>query len=450
MNKIEHFLQSKYYVALVVILSMVAFIARDSYQYINTYIMVSFLVMLALILSLMKNTLYTLPLAFGLLYTYNLQNPNLDTISSFNIIYVIVIFVLGGLIIHLIRFKPKFEKGVLTLPYIIFAILYLIPMIYRPFTWTLFQLSFIGTIYLLVYQFYLSTSKPLKDFSIYVLFGFSLLLLFEMSYQIGLGFFTNNIDLPIRERISLGMRASWFNGDFGWANINDAAIHITLLLGAQFYFVIRYKTRILFWVFPLLTGFAILLSASRGGYLSMFLSFIIYLTLVLKNINKAGLIRLFIVILIVGISSYFLLPIFEEAFDIAIQGGFDDLDSFTSSRITLYNHALDIFRQYPLFGAGWEAMTDIGNPNRIQVFHSTIFHALAVMGSFGLLGLIYYFYVSFKFLLTKKTLLKTLMFVGILVSQIHGLIDNTMFMLIYTLVTILIFVSLEKMDKASV
>ena len=41
------------------------------------------------------------------------------------------------------------------------------------------------------------------------------------------------------------------------------------------------------------------------------------------------------------------------------------------------------------------------------------------------------------------------MFVGILISQIHGLYDNTMFMLIYTLATIFIFVLLEnELEKA--
>ena len=43
-----------------------------------------------------------------------------------------------------------------------------------------------------------------------------------------------NLELTLRERVSLGMRSSWYNGDFGWANINDVAIHITLLFGAQF------------------------------------------------------------------------------------------------------------------------------------------------------------------------------------------------------------------------
>jgi O-antigen ligase len=181
----------------------------------------------------------------------------------------------------------------------------------------------------------------------------------------------------------------------------------------------------------------------------MALSILIYTILVLRHVDKWGFVNFIIMVVTVSVASYFILPVFEEAFEIAIQGGFDDLDQFSSSRITLYKHALEIFKDYPLFGGGWEAMTDIGNPDRIQVFHSTIFHTLAVMGSFGLIALGYYFFISFKYLLSNRTLIKTLMFVGILISQIHGLYDNTMFMLIYTLATIFIFVLLEnELEKA--
>jgi O-antigen ligase len=140
----------------------------------------------------------------------------------------------------------------------------------------------------------------------------------------------------------------------------------------------------------------------------------------------------------------------EIAYEIAIQGGLDDLDSFTSNRLTLYRHALDIYKEFPVFGGGWEAMTDIGNPDRIQVFHSTLFHTLAVMGTFGLLGLVYYFYQTFKFLFQHRFVVKSLILIGIIVSQIHGLIDNTMYMLIYTLATLLIFAMLETIDNKTV
>ncbi len=289
--------------------------------------------------------------------------------------------------------------------------------------------------------------KTDESYMMRVLFFASLLLLAELAYNIGLGYFLENLDKPLRERISLGMKASWYHGDFGWANINDVVIHITLLMGAQFYFIVKYPKNILYWIFPLLTGFIVFVSASRGGYLSIALSFMLYIPYVLKKTNKWGILNMIYAFILVGLTLYELRLVVEIAYEIAIQGGFEDLDSFSSSRITLYKHALDIYKEFPVFGGGWEAMIDIGNPDRIQVFHSTLFHTLAVMGTFGLLGLFYYFYQTFKYLFTKRNLAKSLILIGIIVSQIHGLIDNTMYMIIYTLATLMLFSMLETVEN---
>lgn len=443
MTIIKRFLQSNLYILLVTLLAFIAFISTGEYQVFNTIAMIVLLVMFASVLAFFRDTSPVLPIAFGLIYSYNTTNPNLNTISEFNLIYLIVIFVIGGLVTHIIRFRPKPKKGILYWSYILFAVAYFVPMIYRPFTWTLFQLSFISIVYLLIYVLLGSTLKPTKSYMMKILFAASVLLVMEMLFKIGTGYLDMSTELPILERIKEGMRTSWHNGDFGWGNINDVAIHITLLMGAQIYYIISFKKRTYYWFIPLVTVVVILLSASRGGYISMALSIIFYGILIFKDANKWTWINFVITALLAVILGVLMMPILVEAYDLAIQGGFNDLDQFSSSRITLYKHALSLFKDYPLFGAGWEAMIDIGNPDRIQVFHSTVFHTLAVMGLFGMFALIYYFYVSFKFLFTNKNLPKTLLGIGILISQIHGLYDNTQFMLIYTIASIFIFTLLE-------
>ena len=447
MNKLKTFLQSNIYITSVFVLAFIAFISTGEYQIYNTIAMSFLLIVFALILSFSKNTIYVVPITFALLYSYNTTNPNLGTISGFNFIYLIVIFVIGGLITHIIRFRPKPKIGVLTLSFGLFVIAYFIPMIYRPFTWTLFQLSAVSIIYLLIYVLLGSTIKPNKDFMMKTIFAASLLLVAEMGFQIGQGFFEFSKEIPVLERFSQGMRTSWGKGDYGWGNINDVVIHVVLLMGAQIYHLITYKKHLIFWFFPLLTVFIVFLSASRGGYISMSISFIIYGFLVFKHADRRTWINFSITLFISVILIILMFPVIIEAYELAIQGGFDNLDQFSSSRLTLYRHAIDLFKKYPLFGIGWEGMIDIGNPDRIQVFHSTIFHTLAVMGLFGFGILIYYFFISFKFLFTNRTLPKTLIGIGILVSQIHGLYDNTQFMLIYTLSTIVLFTMLEPLEK---
>jgi hypothetical protein len=450
MKKLEAFLKSNLFLILVNSLAFFGFISRGENQIYNLYVLFVFLILLALLLIWVKNTIYTIPIAFGIMYGYNMQNPNLNTINAFGWVHLIPIFVFVAIFVHLLRFRPKFKIGILTKPYLWIAIAYFGSIFYVPISSTYLQLTSIGLLYLIGYQFYRQTMKTDESFMMRVLFFASLLLLAELSYNIGLGFFLENLDKPIRERISLGMRASWFHGDFGWANINDVVIHITLLMGAQFYFIIKHPKNILYWITPLLTGFVVFVSASRGGYLSMFLSFLIYVPYVIKKTNKWGILNMIYAFLLVGLVLYELRLLVEIAYEIAIQGGLDDLDSFTSNRLTLYKFALDIYKEFPVFGGGWAAMTDIGNPDRIQVFHSTLFHTLAVMGTFGLMGLFYYYHQTFKFLFTHRFVVKSLMLIGILVSQIHGLIDNTMYMLIYTVATLLIFSMLETIDNKTV
>lgn len=447
MKKIEVFLQSNLFLILVNGLAFFGFISRGENQIYNTYVLVGFLILLSMLLILFKNTIYIVPIALGIMYGYNTQNPNLNTISDLGFVYLIPAFALSSIVIHWIRFKPKFKKGVLTKPYLWIAIAYIASIFYVNVTATYLQLSLVGFLYLLLYQFFRQTMKTDESYMMRVLFFASLLLLAELAYNIGLGYFLENLDKPLRERISLGMKASWYHGDFGWANINDVVIHITLLMGAQFYFIVKYPKNILYWIFPLLTGFIVFVSASRGGYLSIALSFMLYIPYVLKKTNKWGILNMIYAFILVGLTLYELRLVVEIAYEIAIQGGFEDLDSFSSSRITLYKHALDIYKEFPVFGGGWEAMIDIGNPDRIQVFHSTLFHTLAVMGTFGLLGLFYYFYQTFKYLFTKRNLAKSLILIGIIVSQIHGLIDNTMYMIIYTLATLMLFSMLETVEN---
>lgn len=450
MNKLKSFLQSNIYIISVFSLAFIAFISTGDFQIINRIAMSFLLIAFALILSFSKDTIYVVPITFALLYSYNTTNPNLDTLSGFNFVYLIVIFVIGGLITHIIRFKPKPKKGVLTISFALFILSYFIPMIYRPFTWTLLQLSSISIVYLLVYVLLGSTIKPNKDFLMKTLFAASVLLVLEMAYQIGIGYFETPSNLALFDRIKDGMRSSWYSADFGWGNVNDVTIHITLLFGSQIYMLIKYQKKIIFWLTPLFTVFVIFLMASRGGYLSIGLSLVIYGYLIYKNADKETWKNLLITLSVGALIALALLPAVREAIIIMAQGGFKDFNYFTSGRLGLYKNAIKLFKQYPLFGAGWESMTDVANPNRIQVFHSTIFHTLAVMGLLGMGILIYYFYVSFKFLFTNRTLHKTMIAVGILVSQLHGLYDNTQFMLIYTMATILLFTMLEPLENKDI
>ena len=446
MNRIESFLKSNLYLILIYGLSFLGFISRNEYQSYNQYITVFFLFLLSIMLILFKNTVYVVPILFAIMYGYNLKNPNLNTIDGFDFIYLIPIFLFSSIIIHIARFKPKYKVGILTKPYVWIAVAYIASIFYVNITPTYLQLSLVGFLYLIVYQFFRQTVKTDESYMMRLLFFASLLLVAELAFHIGLGFFNYNLDKSLTERLSLGMSNIWYNGDFGWANLNEVVIQIILFFGSHFYFIVKYPKNILFWVFPLLTIFIVFMSASRGGYISLGISLLLYLVYIINTKNKWAILNMTYTLLIVGLLMYQFRAVIEIAIHTFAQGGLDNIDFFSTSRISLYRNALDVYRKFPVFGGGWEALVDFENPDRIQVFHSTFFHTVAVMGTFGLIVLIYYFKQSFRFLLTNKSLHKSMILIGIFASQMHGLIDNTMYMLVYTLSTLWIFSMLESID----
>lgn len=443
MKKIEQFLNSNLYLILITLVGFFTWVLKDDFQQLNEVGMLLLIIPMVLIFCLFDNTLYTMPLFGTLLYMLNVQNLDLHTISGFHFVYVLFFLLIIGPIIHIIRFKPTFKKGALFLGFLLMAIAQIMSIFYVKITPTYLQISFFGFFYLFLYVFFVSTTKSRLSYVMKIMFFLSILLTLELAYNITNGFLNNNVGFTIKERIQLGMRSSWYSGDYGWGNINDVVIHLVLMMPAQLYYIIKYPKRLFNWFFPFASAFVIFFSASRGGYISLMLSLLAYTYLLIKYGTKRHFINGGIAVIIsLGILLGFPVLI-DTAVDVFLQGGFDDLDQFSSSRITLYKHAIEIFKQFPLFGGGWEAMTDIGNPNRIQVFHSTLFHTMAVMGAFGLIALGIYFYQSFKLIIKSRKIESIFIFFGILITQIHGLIDNTQFMLVYTFITIILLVTIE-------
>lgn len=444
------FFESRLYVLLIGILCNLTWASQGKFSEFHDYGFFSQLIILALILIFSNNLSSAIPLLLSLSYSYNVKNPNLNTISSFGTPHMIGILLFLSILIHIIRFKPKMKMGRLGIGYLLIAIAYILPLLYVNITPTLLQLSVMGFVYLFLYIFLNSTVKITYDYLMRVLFIFSLVLLFELLLYMYLGWSTQNIDLTLKERFLLGMKTGWYGSDLGWANINDVGIQIILLFPSQFYFIAKHRYNIFYWLIPAITGIVILISASRGTYISYALSLMFLVPLILSKTKLFGFINMFIVLLIILLILIKNNVILEITFDLFKQGGFTNLNEFSSYRFTLYENALKIFRMYPIFGGGWEASNDIFTEGRIQVFHSTLFHTLAVMGTFGIFSLLAYLKQLLRFFINNRHFEKNLIGIGFLVTQIHGLVDNTMYMLVYMVVSIVILVSLENTYTRSI
>lgn len=440
MTKIEKFFNSTFYVLLVFLITFISwsFYKETPPHAFNLYNMIGlfFLVLLnTFLLITYKNTLYTIPIVISFLFIINRTDMTFETASAFGLPIIAFATFLIGYLIHFVRFRPKIKTGVFFLGFFLIALGYVIPLLYTPFTMSLFTISIMGFIYLSFYIFYASTLKGNIDYLFKIMIAINILITAQFFFFTYQGFILNP-ELEFFDRLFIG-----WGRRLGWANVNDVAIYLSLTFPAYLYFIFKNPKTYTFWILMFFPMIAVLLSKSRGGMIGFVLTLLaVFIFFVLRG-NKKHLLRglLFItfslIIFYVGRTAFYLwCQFFLDSFG-------NDLNSLSSGRIEMYLIGLDVFKQYPLFGGGWLSLVErSGNPMFVM-YHSTIVHALAAMGLFGFGALIIHYYQVFKYMFVRLSLEKSLFLIGYLATQIHGLIDNTQYSVMYS-VLVLLFLSI--------
>lgn len=446
MNKFEKFLSGNIYPLILSLGAAVAWMFTGDLVMINQWFIVGYLILAAVVLALFKDTSYVIPIFLSLLFMVNVKNLGLREIREISFLYVIFSFVVIGLAIHLLRFRHKFEIGFLSLGFLLIAISYVLPMLYIQFSKTLLAISLVGFLYLAVYLFFRNTSYAKTETIMKYFFFASLIILVQLYYGYIKGFLSMDASLPLGVVMRTGLKNAWYIGDLGYGIINDVVIFFTLLVAGQVYFLFKYPKKLWLWIFPILSVIAVILSGSRGGWVSWGVMLVLFYVLIVAKGTKTQ------IIIASSLAVLAIVPMVIEPriprvfFQVFKQGGIDNFDLFTSWRLTLYRDAYQIFRKFPYFGGGWTYRLQVGNSNRIQVYHSTIFHTIAVSGIAGVAA-VGVFLISQMVLIVKKLNI----YIGIaaiawLTTMFHGLMDNTVHMLIYTALTIFLFVAIERDD----
>lgn len=450
MKQIERFLNSQIYPLITAILAFVAWYFKGDLIMVNYGIITGFLVIITVILAFFKDTKHVIPLALGLMFMINIEQIGLTEIREFSIVYIVFGLSIIGLAVHFLRFKHKFKFDWMTLSFLLIAVTYVIPMVYMPYSNTSLVISFFGFVYVILYLFFKNTSTARAETILTYFFYASLTILAQILYSFGTGFLeafqANN---SIEETLILGLQSSWSAIDYGYGTINDVIIYFTVLSSGMLYKIVKSPKNFLYWIVLALSTAAIILSGSRGGYLSWAVLLIAFYIILVVYGKKAQVIFATVLVLaVVGLGVYRLdiAKIFYENF---VQGGIRELDAFSSGRITLYKNAWETFKQYPYFGAGWTYKLQEGNTNRIQIYHSTIFHTLAISGIAGAVAVAFFVIIAFIILLKKMNLKVAFLGLTWVVTMLHGLVDNTVHMIIFTLLTIFMFTAIQREEEIS-
>lgn len=427
---IDRFVQSDYYICLMAILTFLGWVYK-----IWVPMLCVMLALAVLPLFISKNTKHLL--SFLMLFTCIISD-NRHELQDFK--YLLIPFVLllvVGFIFSLVYFKRDWSVlGIKKIKGFHFAlILLIIP----------FALGGLGSPYenglavflafLLVaviafgYTFFVVTNakekSDLMDYMIKVLFVLGVVASFEL-----ITLFATSCN-SIEELKSFILDKNSFK--LGWAGANNVAPVISMAIPATFALCIKKnKATPIFVAIIALEYILILSTGCRGSILFSILALPIMLFYItIKTENKmafcTSICVLFVVgIVLVGKYGRFISSILTSLLD----RGFD-----SSSRVEwLYPEAIQTFKTWPIFGAGWDYRLGErveGGPNDGYTpywYHSTFFQVLANMGICGIIFFVIFYVWRYRLVLSLLNKPYALaLTLSIALFDAYGMIDTNFF-----------------------
>ncbi len=462
-QRLEKFLAGHLYIFLVAVLSFFIwtykfFVPDDLIMTATFGSMMVLAILFFLVLFFYENSIYSLPIILTALFTIGIYKLNIESIGPAILGFMVAVIFFVSFIVHIIKYKVKLKLNALGLSLVLVAISFLIPLIYRPFTQSAFILSIMGVVYLFIYLFY---SNTIKGNQMNYMFRNLAMIGLMLSFQLVAMFVNNLITNPNLQNVNLYQH---FLDIFpvndvdlpGWGNVNDLTIHIVLSCAAVFYYLRKYPKNLIPWFALGWVGIWIMLSFSKGSMATIVVVALGAVVYAIFKRNKRQIINLGFIILLGVILILLNIPLITqiiENYKSSVDAG---PEAFLTGRLRLWwddpQSAVSLFREYPLFGYGWDTPLFILAPaqNRVTIYHSTFFHVLATGGIFGIAALIFHF-VQIGLLFKRKPMdvAKYALLFTYLVTQAHGMVDNTQWMVHYTIVTLLVFSVLDVAYLAS-
>ncbi len=425
-KKINRFVESDWWILVNVVLTFVGWISG------GWYVMLPILIVANVLpLFFFKETKHLL--VFLMTFTLIISD-NRHHLDNFSWMLAFVALLFAGIIFSLIRFKrdfsllhPKRVKG-FHASLVALIIPFAFAGVTKPAENPIARVVVLALIILIAagYTFFVLTivdekeRKELADYVIKILFCMGVCIVAQLFYYYLANFHSwEELKDAIMNK----------NVNLGWAGPNNVAPTLSMAIPATLYLCIRKNKVVPLLVLIAFVEYALMICAgSRGAILftTMALPFML-LYVMGKTENKA----LFatsvgvLVILAVALIVYF----GEQVSDIItnmLSRGFD-----SSGRTEeLYPEAFEIFKQFPIFGAGWDHnLGGLANDNYTPYwYHSTALQILTDMGIVGVIAFIFFYFHRYRsfFVLRKKPQAVALFF-SLALFDAYGMIDTNFF-----------------------
>src|SRR5690606_812228 len=167
-QKFETFLQSKYYLIGISLFTFLFWLIntdsigpKPSFDSLEFFGIVLFVLLISVILIFYKETIYTFPLIPHAIIMLSNQDMGMEALNELWLLYVVIGILVLAFIFHFIYYKVKLTLGKLGLSLLIFSAAYLISILGyvldgKPFEFSIVMISSMGLIYTMLYVFYRS------------------------------------------------------------------------------------------------------------------------------------------------------------------------------------------------------------------------------------------------------------------------------------------------------
>lgn len=220
----------------------------------------------------------------------------------------------------------------------------------------------------------------------------------------------------------------------GWGVYNNVGCVMAMLTPAPFYYACTKRNGWLYSLLGCLFAIAICLTQSRGSILFGFIVFagcVVYTVCYSKGKQRRNNLIVFGAVLAVTVAVCAIL--FDKV--LVVFGSVISAGTSSSGRLEIYKNGLEQFTQAPIFGLGWYAseLVDVYIHGGVHGtflaprYHNTIVQLLATCGSVGLLAYLYHRYQTLRLLWKNRSPSVVVIFASIASLIGTSLLDCNMF-----------------------
>lgn len=227
--------------------------------------------------------------------------------------------------------------------------------------------------------------------------------------------------------LSIGTVSSKQDNDLSWAVSNTIAMFYFALIPLGLYNYFRDQKNFFVAFVNGINFFMILFMLSRGAYFSLAVVIIPVMILFtyLANDKKRFVID-FVSIFVVCLTVAYTLGSKLGIVDM-LKEYFKDIDFFDDSgREELYKIGFNLFKEYPIFGAGSYSGAFFLKDKNLGTYHNYIIQTIATTGIVGLISLGYFLFTIVKQAFNKNKY-NLLLLASLLYLLVHGLVDNSIY-----------------------